>query len=482
MTSGTGQPPGGGEGGEGGGPEQPAVPPATPPPAGGKPARSRSRARTAFGEGGWVRRLTKLWGFLGFAILVVVLARRVILPFVFALLLAYVLAPLVSRMSEGPGGRKRMPKGLAILICYIVLITSIVGFMGILLPRLSKDAARIGAEAPALYQRLNDEWAPGLGRWLERRFPSLAPQARDPNAAPVVPDVPLPPGTSFVLTPLPDGRMAVQLQPGGLEMRPLGHGYVLVPNEQPQEEQRVEDKIRAVATNALAGLQSELGDVFRFSRKLITGFARGVFSFFLVLMVAAFILLDLEKIHEFVRSLFPVQYRGDYDVIVKGIDRGLSGVIRGQLIICLINGTLTYIGLLIFGVKYALILAVLASILSLIPIFGSIMLTVPIVFASLVSGKHGVDVPRALFMVIWVVAIHFTEANFLNPKIIGTSARIHPVLVIFALIVGEHSWGLVGALLAVPVASIIQVFFVFFRSKAWLSDMKEQAVTASSEP
>ncbi len=481
MTSGTGQPPGGG--GEGGGPEQPSVPPAPAPTTpGGKRSRSRSRARTAFGEGGWVRRLTKLWGFLGFAILILVLARRVILPFVFALLVAYILAPLVMRMSEAPSGRKRMPKGLAILICYIVLIASIVGFMVILMPRLSKDAARIGAEAPALYDRLNNEWAPSLGRWLEKRFPSLAPTPRDPNAAPVVPDVPLPPGTSFVLTPLPDGRMAVQLQPGGVEMRPRGHGYVFVPNEQPQDEQRVEDKIRAWATNALTGMQSELGDVFRFSRKLITGFARGVFTFFLVLMVAAFILLDLEKIHEFVRSLFPAQYRGDYDVIVKGIDRGLSGVIRGQLIICLINGTMTYVGLLIFDVKYALILAVLASILSLIPIFGSIMSTVPIVLAALVSGAHGVDVARALFMVIWVVAIHFIEANFLNPKIIGTSARIHPVLVIFALIVGEHSWGLVGALLAVPVASIIQVFFAFFRSKAWIADHPEQAVSVSSEP
>jgi predicted PurR-regulated permease PerM len=365
---------------------------------------------------------------------------------------------------------------LAIIICYLVILAFLAGFVMILMPRLSKDGARIGREAPALYKRLNDEWAPKMGAWLEERFPSLAAVEEEEEVAPVVADVPLPPRTAFVLSPLPDGRFAVQLQPNGIDVQPYsGGGFTVTSNEEPPANLRVEDKIRAWATNTLGGLQSELGDVFRFSRLLIAGFARGVFTFFLVLMVAAFILIDLEKLHAFARSLFPSQYRLDYDVIVSGIDRGLSGVIRGQLMICLVNGVLTYIGLTVFQVKYALILAVLASILSLIPIFGSILSTIPIVLASLVSSDSGVDVPRAVFMVLWVVGIHFIEANFLNPKIIGTAAKIHPVLVIFALIVGEHSWGLVGALLAVPVASIIQVFFMFFRDKAWRADLPQDA-------
>jgi predicted PurR-regulated permease PerM len=232
----------------------------------------------------------------------------------------------------------------------------------------------------------------------------------------------------------------------------------------------VEDKIRAWATKALAGLESQLDDLFRFSRAVVSGLFRGIISFFLVLMVAAFILLDLEKLHGFVRGLFPAQYRDDYDVIVKGIDRGLSGVIRGQLLICLINAIFTYVGLLIFGVKYSLILATVAGMMSLIPIFGSILSSIPIVLVALVSGEEAVDLLRGLFILGWIVGIHFVEANLLNPKIIGTAAKIHPVLVIFSLIVGEHSYGLVGALLAVPVMSIIQVFFVFFRRKAWKTE------------
>jgi predicted PurR-regulated permease PerM len=194
-----------------------------------------------------------------------------------------------------------------------------------------------------------------------------------------------------------------------------------------------------------------------------------VFRFFLVLMIAAFILIDLERIHSFVRGIIPAAYRDDYDVIAAGIDRGLSGVIRGQLIICVVNGILTYTGLVIFGVKYSLILAVVAGVLSLIPIFGSILSSVPIVLIALV-GESGIDLPRGIFMLLWIIGIHLLEANLLNPKIIGTSARIHPVLVIFALLFGEQAYGLTGALLAVPVASMVQVLFIYIRSKAWRSE------------
>jgi predicted PurR-regulated permease PerM len=448
----------------------PTAPGASEPAGATPPARRYPRRRSAFGPGGWGRRMARLWGFLGFVILVVVLARHVLLPFVFALLIAYILAPVVDRMARRPDGRKRMPRGLAIIICYIVLLAFMTSFVVVLMPRLSKDVARIGGEAPRLYQKLNDEWAPELARWVEKRFPSAAP-AQVAAPVPVADEAPAPPGTAFVITPLPDGRMAVQLPPGGLELSPRqGGGFQVIPDAEPDELIGIEDKLRAWTDRALGVLQSQLGDFFRFGQALVIGLIRSVFSFFLVLMVAAFILIDLEKLHGFVRGLVPPAYRDDYDVIAVGINRGLSGVIRGQLLICLVNGVLTYIGLVIFGIKYSLILAVVAAVMSLIPIFGSILSTIPIVLAALVSGEEGIDIARAVFSVLWIVGIHFLEANFLNPKIIGTAAKIHPVLVIFALIVGEHSYGLVGALLAVPVTSMIQVLFLYFRGKASQSE------------
>src|SRR5262249_46354898 len=233
------------------------------------------------------------------------------------------------------------------------------------------------------------------------------------------------------------------------------------------EELTLEDKLRSYVKHGATGLQSRLNDVVRVLQDIIAGFIKGIFGFFFTLMIGAFILIDVEKVHGFLRSLFPPNVREDYDVIIEGIDQGLSGVIRGQLVICLINAVLTYIGLVIFGVKYQLIFAIVAGLMSLIPIFGSILSSVPIVIVALVSGDQGIDVFRGAAMTLWIIGIHFIEANLLNPKIIGTAAKIHPVLVIFSLFLGEHAYGLVGALLAVPVLSAISVVFMYFYRKAW---------------
>jgi predicted PurR-regulated permease PerM len=431
-------------------------------------AVARGRGPGWFGEGGAARRFMARWGFPLFVLLVLILGREVLLPFVFAGLIAYILTPVVHWMADRPDGTRRMPRGLAIVTCYLVFISLVVGFLMLLVPRLSRDLARIGKEAPGLYKRINEEWTPEAAHWLETRFPSLVGVKPPPEEQTALGDVPLPPGTAFTATPLPDGRYAVQLTPNGIDIKVLPDGsYHLHTNEVRPEPATLEDKLRSFVRKGLVGLQSKLNDLVRLGQTLVAGFIRGLFLFFFTLMIGAFILIDLEKVHAFLRSLFPANVRDDYDVIIAGIDRGLSGVIRGQLLICVINGILTYIGLLIFGVKYGLILAVVAGLMSLIPIFGSILSTVPIVIVALASGDAGIDIVRGIAITLWIIGIHFIEANVLNPKIIGTAAKIHPVLVIFSLFLGEHAYGLTGALLAVPVLSAISVVFMYFYRKTW---------------
>jgi len=434
----------------------------------GLPTRARGARDTWFGENAPSRRFLGRWGFPLFVILMIFLGRKVLLPFIFAFLIAYVLAPVVKRMSERKNGTHRMPRSLAIIICYIVFLAAVTGFMFLLVPRLSRDFARLGAEAPGLYKRINEEYVPGIARWAEKRFPSLAVKESQPEEQLTVADVPEPPGTAFTVTPLPDGRLAVQLTPNGLDVHPNADGgYHIRTLDQRPEPLTLEDKLRTYLKKGMVGLQSKLNDAVRLGQAIVAGFIKGIFYFFFTLMIGAFILIDLEKVHGFIRGLFPSNTRDDYDIIVAGMDRGLSGVIRGQLLICVCNGALTYVGLLIFNVKYGLILAVIAAVMSLIPIFGSILSSVPIVLVALVSGDSGIDIFRGVAMTLWIVGIHFLEANLLNPKIIGTAAKIHPVLVIFALFLGESSYGLVGALLAVPILSAIQVVFMYLYRKRW---------------
>ena len=111
--------------------------------------------------------------------------------------------------------------------------------------------------------------------------------------------------------------------------------------------------------------------------------------------------------------------------------------------------------------KFTFLLATIATVLSLIPIFGSILSSVPIVIIALADGFQ-----KALTILAWIIGIHALEAYFLNPKIMGSAARIHPVIVAFSLIAGEHFFGLVGALFAVPIAAIFVACFDYARLKA----------------
>ncbi|MEM1347613.1 MAG: AI-2E family transporter, partial [Myxococcota bacterium] len=201
----------------------------------------------------------------------------------------------------------------------------------------------------------------------------------------------------------------------------------------------------------------QLASVIALAQALVVGIIEAFVALVLTLMVAAFISIDLPGVMSFFRGLIPSEHRVGYDRLLGEVDRGLGGVVRGQLLICLVNGVLTYIGLLILDVKFSVLLAVVAGVLSLIPIFGTILSTIPIVLFGLTDG-----LTTGLLALVWILGIHFIEANFLNPKIIGTSAHIHPVIVIFALLAGESAFGLVGALLAVPTASIVLTFFNFF--------------------
>ncbi|HVZ87600.1 MAG TPA: AI-2E family transporter [Polyangia bacterium] len=415
----------------------------------------------------WLRQFAKLWGFALFCVLVVFIFREVVLPFLFAILVAYILAPLVDRFSRLRVGGKPFPRAAAVIILYVNIIAALSLFIGYFVPKLSGDFARLFREAPELFAKANREWLPRAGAWVDHHFGPEASQGEGSEDVITGPVTPSPP-RGIVLEPLAGGRFHVDLDALSFELRPTGDGrYLLAPQHAEESLPRGgkwERSIKQWLSERVKSTEGESQRALEYGKKFIGAVVTGIGRLFLVLMVAAFILVDLGRIQEFLRSLVPDQYQGDYDRIAAGIDRGLAGVIRGQLLICSINGAFTYVGLWLFHVKYALLLAGIAATMSLVPIFGSIMSSVPIVAIALISSGT-FDLRQGLFVLGWIIGIHLLEANFLNPKIMGDAAKIHPVLVVFALIAGEHSYGLVGALFAVPVASIIQTIFMYYRRR-----------------
>ncbi len=413
----------------------------------------------------WLRQFAKLWGFALFCILVVYIFREVVLPFLFAILVAYILAPLVARAERVRIGARPFPRGAAVIILYVFILSGLGWFIGYFVPKLSRDFASVFREAPTLFAKVNKEWLPRVGAWIDERFGGDQAESGDETGRAEEPQAP----RAIVVEPLPGGRYRIDLEAVNLEVKPLENGrYLIAPPladvVDTEGGGKWERAIKQWLATRLKSTEGESRRVFEYAQKFIGGLFFGIGRLFLVLMVAAFILIDLDRIQAFLRSLVPERYQGDYDRIYVGIDRGLSGVIRGQLLICLINGILTYVGLWLFSIKYPFLLAMIAAVMSLIPIFGSILSSFPIVAVALISSGH-LDLKKGLLVLGWIILIHLFEANLFNPKIMGNAAKIHPVLVVFALIAGEHSYGLVGALFAVPVASIIQTIFVYYRRR-----------------
>jgi predicted PurR-regulated permease PerM len=381
-------------------------------------------------------------------------AHEIILPFILALVIAYVFTPAVVWLEK-----RRIPRWCGILGIYLSTLGSAYGFFAIAAPRMMAEGRAFAQELPKNIKKIEDEIIP---EW-EAKFRALGGGAPAPKGAPE-PE----PKPAIKITPQDDGSIDVDVG-SGLMIHPLEDGgYRIDPTELGKKKGGLQRAVQYLERNYM--------DVVRGGVAFVANVARGVFLFFMTLMVAAYLMLTHEKIIGFFRGLVRPSARHDFDRLLRRIDLGLSGVVRGQLLICLVNGILTAIGFAIIGVKYWPVLALVAAIGSLIPIFGSIFSSVPAVAIGLTQS-----ISIGFLVLGWIILIHQIEANYLNPKIIGTQAHLHPVMIVFVLLAGEHWFHAAGALLAVPCLSIARSLFLHFREVADRDEGWSSANTESGD-
>lgn len=396
------------------------------------------------------RRFFILWAAI--AATVMIAAREVMLPFVLAVVVAYVLTPLVAWFE-----RKKLPRVAAILTVYALVLGSMGLGIRLIAPRLGVEVMALRSELPKLSKEIETKVTP----WLEEKLAAL-----------VVSDAPPAPGAppedkdeaDLVVRPRDDGSFAIDVQ-GGFTIKPKDEGFVVEGDGPTHGHHGSHNMVGDLVKKTLSYARKNVLEVAKLGQQIIGGVSRAIFVFSITLMLAAYIMLTRDKIAAFFESLLRPGERPSYGRLFARIDRGLSGVVRGQLVICVVNGVLSAIGFAIAGLKYWPVIALLATVFSLIPIFGAILSSIPAVALGLTQGPG-----TAIFVLAWILGIHQIEANFLNPKIIGDNAKIHPVLVVFSLIVGEHLFHLTGALLAVPCMSIAQALFQHFRAEIQAGD------------
>ncbi|WP_404453610.1 AI-2E family transporter [Oceanobacillus kapialis] len=165
-----------------------------------------------------------------------------------------------------------------------------------------------------------------------------------------------------------------------------------------------------------------------------------------------YFLKDDSKIKDYLKKYIPTKHRARTSKIVRAVDETIGNYIRGQLIVCLFVSITSFILFQLLGLPYALLLAIIMGITNIIPYFGPIIGSVPAVAIALtISGK------MVLFVILSVFVLQLIESNLLAPYIVGRSINIHPIGIIFALLLGGQLFGVVGMILAVPLFTTSKV-------------------------
>lgn len=225
--------------------------------------------------------------------------------------------------------------------------------------------------------------------------------------------------------------------------------------------------------NALNILKEHAGASLNAGKTILGGLKAGgaaVTSFISVIVimpiVAFFMMREWPRMLKWMQDLMPRPHEKTIMDLLGQMDTKLAGFVRGQITVATMLGLIYAIGLSLAGLKYGFLIGLFAGVFSIIPMVGSTLgLLVAVLVAWLQAGDlMFVGIIAAIFIVGQLV-----EGNFLTPKFVGDSVGLHPLWVFFALMAGGALFGIVGMLIAVPVAAVISVIAGFLLQQYKLS-------------
>ena len=189
----------------------------------------------------------------------------------------------------------------------------------------------------------------------------------------------------------------------------------------------------------------------------VISFASGIFDIFVAFIVSVYLLIERNEIVKFFKKFAESSFKKDtYKNITRYFKQSneiFCNFLIGQLSDAIVVGIMTSIAMSIMHVKYAVMLGIFIGVLNMIPYFGAIIAVAISIFITLLTG----GLTQAIEMAAVVIILQQVDANIINPKIVGDSVKISPLLVIFAVTVGGAYFGVMGMFIAVPVAAIIKL-------------------------
>ncbi len=191
--------------------------------------------------------------------------------------------------------------------------------------------------------------------------------------------------------------------------------------------------------------------------KGIIGFTGVIFDIFVTIVVSIYILAERKQIVEFAKKLCGAIFNTKAYKLIGKYFRESNAIffrfISSQLLDAIVVGILTSIAMSILNVKYALLLGFMIGLFNLIPYLGAI---VAVVISAIITIFTG-GITQAIWMVVVVTILQQIDSNIINPKILGNSLKISPILIIFSVTVIGSYFGIIGMFLAVPFIAIIKL-------------------------
>ncbi len=323
--------------------------------------------------------LLLLGGLLGLLFLVRV--RVILFPFFLAVVIAYLLHPLVDWLE-----RRRIRRVLAIMLIYLTLFGLLAVIMIFLVPLLVTQLMRL-AES------------------------------------------------------LPDYKAQIQAFIQSLQ---VNYSDIAIP-----------ESIRVIIDERLVLLEGQLLYLIRVSIENIFGLFSNLVNFIIAPVFAFYFLKDIDRIRRGFLSLIPASHKKDALALLGDIDRVIGGFIRGQLTVCVITGVLTGVGMRILGMRFPVLLGMIAGLTEIVPYFGPFLGAVPALMLALLRSPA-----LALYVAATFALIQQVESTVIAPRIVSGHVGLHPLVVVFALLVGQELYGILGLLLAVPIAASLRVLLV----------------------
>lgn len=247
---------------------------------------------------------------------------------------------------------------------------------------------------------------------------------------------------------------------------------------------KINDSIHGIVSNSFIEsyyneardwVESNLGDIPSMIMEYVGDAAKSIASFASTLttivvslvtfpFVLFFLLKDGQRFKEYFLSLFPKKFRTDIKHILHNMDTQVGSYIQGQIFVALCIGAMLFIGYIIIGLDYAIILAIIAAVTSVVPYLGPIIAITPAIIIAIVTSPWML----VKLAIVWAI-VQFAEGHFISPNVMGRTMRIHPLTIMFTLLIAGKLFGIVGVILGIPGYAIgkvvVQYVFKTFKER-----------------